>query len=162
MDSLHTIGFYVSAGLSVAGGLSVAFLPDRTRRGLGLAVVGIGLAGIYASLSAAFAGAVALVCYGGCAALVAAPGYRVIEQTVSGRWRQLASVAAAALLVLMAYSAFRGHFAHAIFYGGEIGSASVGRLLFAHDALATDAVGAIALAALVGATAAWRSRDPRP
>ena len=39
MDSLHAIGFYVSAALSVAGGLSVAFLADRSRRGLALAVV---------------------------------------------------------------------------------------------------------------------------
>jgi hypothetical protein len=38
----------------------------------------------------------------------------------------------------------------------------VGWQLFTHEALATDAVGALILVALVGATAAWRTRDRRP
>jgi hypothetical protein len=38
---------------------------------------------------------------------------------------------------------------------------TVARLLFAHDALATDAVGALVLAALVGAAIAWRRERPR-
>jgi NADH:ubiquinone oxidoreductase subunit 6 (subunit J) len=46
------------------------------------------------------------------------------------------------------------------FYGGWFNSAAVGRLLFAHDALATEAVGALIVVALVGATAAWRGRGP--
>ncbi|HEV2033299.1 MAG TPA: NADH-quinone oxidoreductase subunit J [Candidatus Dormibacteraeota bacterium] len=159
MDSLHAIGFYVSAALSVAGGLSVAFLPDRSRRALALGASGIGVAGIYASLSAAFAGVIALVCFAGCAALLAGPGYRIVELHSSGRWRQAGALAAAALFALLAYSAFRGHFANATFLGGSIAAAPVGRLLFTHDALAAEAVGALILVALVGATAAWRARE---
>lgn len=159
MDSLHAIGFYVSAALSVAGGLSVAFLTDRYRRGLSMAVAAIGVAGIYLSLSAGFAAAVALVCYGGCALLVAGATYRSFEITIAGSWRQVGALGAAALLAVLAYAAFRGHFAHATYFGGAFGSAAVGRLFFAHDALATEAVAALALVALIGATAAWRARD---
>jgi NADH:ubiquinone oxidoreductase subunit 6 (subunit J) len=161
MDSLHAIGFYVSAALAVAGGLSVAFLRDRERRALALGISGVGVAGIYLSLSAGFAALVALVCYAGCAVLLAGPSYRVVETVVNARWRQLGALAAAALLALLAYAAFRGQFAFANFLGGDIGSAAVGRLLFAHDALATDAVGALVLVALAGATVAWRARDRR-
>jgi len=96
MDSLHTIGFYVSAALSVAGGLSVAFLPERPRRGLALAVVAIGIAGIYLSLSAGFAALIALVCYGGCALLLAGSAYRVLEPAVGAGWRQAGAVTSGA------------------------------------------------------------------
>ena len=66
MDSLHAIGFYVSSGVSLAGALGVALLPLRDQRGVALGVAGIGLAGLYLSLSAGFAALVALgfyVCY---------------------------------------------------------------------------------------------------
>jgi NADH:ubiquinone oxidoreductase subunit 6 (subunit J) len=159
MDSLHAIGFYVSAALSVAGGLSVAFLPDRTRRALALGASGIGVAGIYVSLSAAFAGVTAVVCFVGCAALLAGPGYRIVELQASGRWRQIGAVAAAGLFAVLAYSAFHGRFASASFLGGGVGADSIGRLLFTHDALAAEAVGALILVALVGATAAWRGKE---
>ena len=159
MDSLHAIGFYVSAAVSLGGGLLVAFLPGRGARGVALAAAGVGIAGLYVSLSAAFTGLVALICFAGCALLLAAPAYRVIDVTVAGIWRQLGAIASAGLLAVLCYAAWRGNFVHATFYGGEINSASVGRLLFAHDALATEAVGALVLVALVGATAAWRSRE---
>jgi NADH:ubiquinone oxidoreductase subunit 6 (subunit J) len=159
MDSLHAIGFYVSAAVSLGGGLMVAFLPGRGWRGLGLAVSGLGIAGLYASLSADYAGLVALVCYAGCALLVAAPRYRVVDSPIGAVWLQAGGAAAAGLFALLAYAAFRGDFVHAAYKGGEIGSAALGRALFAHDALATEAVGALALVALVGATAAWRARD---
>jgi len=159
MDSLHAIGFYVSAALSVAGGLSVAFLADRSRRGLALAVVAIGVAGIYLSLSAGFAALVALVCYGGCAVLLAGSAYRVVEPATGGRWRQLGAIAAAALMAALAYAAYRGDFNRATYFGGTIGSAALGRRLLAHDALATEAVAALILVALAGATLAWRARD---
>ncbi len=162
MDSLHAIGFYVSAAVSVAGGLSVAFLSDRSRRAAALGAAGVGVAGIYASLSAAFAGGIALVCFAGCAALLAGPGYRIVELEVSGRWRQIGAVAAAGLFLVLAYAAFRGHFANVTFAGGSMEAGSVGRLLFTHDALAADAVGVLVLVALVGATAAWRARERRP
>jgi NADH:ubiquinone oxidoreductase subunit 6 (subunit J) len=159
MDSLHAIGFYVSAAVSVAGGLSIAFLPDRSRRGLFLAVVAIGVAGIDLSLSAGFAAIVALVCYGGCALLLAGSTYRGFEPPVGDRWRQVGAVGAAALVVVLAYAAFRGEFAHATYFGGSFGIAAMGRLLFAHDALATEAIAALTLVALVGANAARRARD---
>ena len=38
MDSLHAIGFYVSSGVSLAGGLGVALLPLRDQRGAAMAV----------------------------------------------------------------------------------------------------------------------------
>ncbi len=160
MDSLHAIGFYVSAAISVGGGLLAAFLSGRGSRGVALAVAGVGIASLYLSLSAGFAGIVALVCYAGCALLVAAPQYRVMDTVVGVAWRQVAAVAAAGLFVVLAYAAWRGNFFHpTLSYLGAINSASVGRLLFAHDALATEAVGMLVLVALVGATAVWRVRD---
>jgi NADH:ubiquinone oxidoreductase subunit 6 (subunit J) len=161
MDSLHAIGFYVSAALAGVGGLLLAFLRGHWRRGAALGLTGIGVAGIYASLSAGFAAVVVLVCYAACALLVARPDYRTVEQAVGGYWRQLGALGAALLLAALAYAAFRGDFAHATFYGGAFGSVSVGRLLFAHDGLATDAVGGLVLVALVGAALAWRRERPR-
>jgi NADH:ubiquinone oxidoreductase subunit 6 (subunit J) len=159
MDSLHAIGFYVSSGISLAGGLGVALLPRRGQRGVALGIAGIGLAGVYFSLSAGFAAAVALVCYAGCAVMLGGPGYRSVESAVAPLWRQLGATGAAALLALLAYSAFRGDFAHAGFGGGPFGAQTVGQLLFAHDALATEAVAALILVALVGAAAVWRVRE---
>ena len=159
MDSLHAIGFYVSAAISIGGGLLVAFLPGRGQRGLAVAVFGLGIAGLYATLSADFAGLVALVCYAGCALLIAAPRYRVVDSPVGFAWRQAGAVAAAGLFALLAYAAFRGDFVHAAFKGGEFGTAAIGQVLFSHDALATEAVGALVLVALVGATAVWRVRE---
>ena len=158
MDSLHAIGFYVSSGVSLAAGLGVALLPSRGRRGVALAVLGVGLAGIYLTLSAGLAAIVALVCYLGCAAMFASPRYRRLE-TVGGAWRQVGAVAAAALLAIVVYSAFRGDFVHASFYGGTFGVANLGRVFFAHDAVATEALAAIVFAALAGAAAVWRARE---
>ena len=160
MDSLHTIGFYVSAGLSVAGALLVALLPGRGARGAALGLTGVGLAGIYLFLSAGFAAAVALLCYAGCAWLLAGPAYRGLEHVVRPAWRQLGAVAAAGLLAALVYSAFRGDLVHTTFYGGWFNSVAVGKLLFAHDALAIEAVGALIVVALAGATVAWRGRGP--
>lgn len=160
MDSLHSIGFYVSAALAVIGGLLVAFVP-APRRGAALAVSGLGVAGVYVSLSAGFAAAVALICYAGCALLVARPDYRTVTQAATGLWRQLGAVGAALLLAALAYASFRGNFAHATFYGEPFGAVSAGRLFFTHDALATEAVGGIVLAGLVGAALAWRRERPR-
>jgi NADH:ubiquinone oxidoreductase subunit 6 (subunit J) len=159
MDSLHAIGFYVSATLLTGGALLVAFLPKRETRGLALAAVGLGLAGVDLSLSAGFAGTVTLLCYLAMAWLFAGRGYRTVEAGVAAPWRQLAAVGAAGLLAVTCYAAFRADFVHATFYGGAFGVSSVGRLFFAHDALATEAVGALILIALVGATAGWRARE---
>jgi NADH:ubiquinone oxidoreductase subunit 6 (subunit J) len=159
MDSLHAIGFYVSAAISLGGGLLVAFLPTRPLRGLAVAISGLGIVGLYASLSADFAGLVALVCYAGCALLIAAPHYRVMDTPVGALWRQVGAIAAGGLFAVLAYAAFRGDFVHAAFKGGEFGTAAIGQVLFSRDALATEAVGALVLVALVGATAVWRVRE---
>src|ERR1700682_4660051 len=116
MDSLHAIGFYVSAAISVGGGLALAFLPGRGSRGVALAVAGLGIAGLYLSLSAGFAGLVALVCFAGCALLLAAPHYRVIDAAVGGAWRAVGAVAAAGLFALLGDAAWGGGFFHALYY----------------------------------------------
>lgn len=159
MDSLHAIGFYVSSGVSLAGALGAALLPARSQRGNSLAVLGLGLAGIYLFLSAGLAAGVALVCYAGCAALIARRQYRPLQAVVTGAWRQLGAIGAAGLLAILAYSAFRGDFVHASFFGGTFGTANLGRLFFAHDVLAIEALAVLVLAALVGATAAWQQRE---
>ena len=159
MDSLHAIGFYVSATLSVGGALLVAFLPDRERRGLALAVTGLGLSGVMVTLSAGLAALVVLVCYLAMALLLAGPRYRVFELSVGTGWRQLGALGAAALFALLTFAAFRGDFVHTGYFGGSFGSAAIGRFLLDHDALATEAVGALVLVALVGAAAGWRVRE---
>jgi NADH:ubiquinone oxidoreductase subunit 6 (subunit J) len=159
MDSLHAIGFYVSSGVSIAGGLGVALLPLRDQRGVSLGILGVGLAGIYLTLSAGFAAVVALVCYLGCAVMFASPQYRRLETVTGAAWRQVGAIAAGALLAILVYSAFRGDFVHASFYGGTFGAANLGRVFFAHDAVATEAVAAIVFAALAGAAAVWRGRE---
>lgn len=159
MDSLHAIGFYVSSGISLAGALGVALLPLREQRGTALGVVGIGLAGVYLALSAGLAAILALVCYLGCAALVANPQYRSRETVVGPLWRQVGAVGAALLLAALAYSAFRGDFVSATFYGGVFGAASLGRVFFAYDAMATEAVALLVVVAFAGATAVWRVRE---
>jgi len=159
MDSPHAIGFFLSAAVSVAGGLFVAFLPNRSRRGLSMGAVAIGVAGMYVSLSAGFAAIVALICYAACALVLAGSAYRAVEPAMGTWWRQLGALGAAALLAALAYAAYRGHFAFDSYFGGPFGSAALGRLLFAHDALAVEAVAALVLVALAGATLAWRARD---
>jgi hypothetical protein len=159
LDSLHAIGFYVSSGVSLAGGLGVALLPSRDQRGLAMGAVALGLTSTYLSLSAGFAAAIALVCYAGCAVLLAATQYRSLPAVAGALWRQLGAIGAAALLGVLAYSAYRGDFAHADFFGGDFGAASVARVLFAHDAMATEAIAALALVALAGAAAVWRLRE---
>jgi len=159
MDSLHAIGFYVSSGVLLLGGLGVALLPGRELRGLALAVTGVGLAGAYFVLSAGTAGIVALIAYAGCAAMVAVPGYRLADVVVTSAWRQVGAVAAALLLAAVAYSAFRADFVQAKFHGGLFDARAVAQLLLAHDVLATEAIAALGVVALAGAAAAWRLRD---
>lgn len=159
MDSLHAIGFYVSSGVSLAGGLGVGLLPRRGWRGLALAVSGVGLAGIYLSLSAGFVAGIAVVCYLASAFALAAPGYRALEPADQPLWRQLGALGAAALLAVLAYAAFRGDFVHATFYGGALDTAALGRLLFEHDAPAVEAIAALALTAAAGGAAVWRLRE---
>jgi hypothetical protein len=91
--------------------------------------------------------------------MFASPQYRRLETVAGAAWRQVGAIAAGALLAILAYSAFRGDFVHASFYGGTFGAANLGRVFFAHDAVATEAVAAIVFAALAGAAAVWRGRE---
>ena len=159
MDSLHAIGFYVSSGISLVGGLGAALLPSRSGRGAAVGVEGVGLAGIYIALSAGFAAAVALLCYAGAAWLFANPRYRSLDNVAHANWRQVGAIGASGLLAVLAYSAFRGDFMHATFYGGPFDVAAVGRLILAHDAIATESVAVLVVVALVGARAMWRVRE---
>src|SRR2546429_7250107 len=108
MDSLHAIGFYVSSGVLLIGGLGVALLPGRELRGATLAVVGVGLGGLYVSLAAGFAAVVALICYLACGALVAGPRYRSVEAVVGPLWRQVGALGAAGVGVLVIFAALPG------------------------------------------------------
>jgi NADH:ubiquinone oxidoreductase subunit 6 (subunit J) len=83
----------------------------------------------------------------------------VIETVVATPWRQVGAIGAGALLAVLGFAAFRGSFAQANATGDGFAMADVGRLLFAHDALATEAVAALALVGLVGAFAVWRARE---
>ena len=157
MDTLHASGFYTSAALSIIGGLAVAILDDRGRRAAALAVAGIGVAGIYLSLSAGFAALVTLVCFAAAAALLARPDYRASLQPDRHTARQLAAAGAALAFAGLAYAAFKGNFVHGAFFGGLFNTAAVGRLLLGRDALAVEAVAMIAAISLTGAAIAWRS-----
>jgi len=157
LDTLHTSGFYMSAGLSVLGGLAVAFINRRARRAAALAVAGLGVSGIDLSLSAGFAALMALVTCAAAAALLARPDYRGVVRADHQRLRQAGAIASALLFAGLAYAAFKGSFVHGSFSGGPFDSAAVGRLLLGHDALATEAVAAIAAVALVGAAYVWRA-----
>ena len=159
MDSLHAIGFYVSSGVLLLGGVGVALLPGRGQRGAALAISGVGLAGLYAVLSAGFVAVIAIICYLAAGWLVAGPRYRPIESVVAPVWRQAGAVAAAALLAILAYAAFRGSFAQANLSAGPFEARAVARLLLAHDTLAAEAVVMLGAVAVIGAAAAWRARE---
>ena len=159
MDSPHAIGFYASSAVALGGALLVALLPGRGPRALALFVAGIGVAGVDLSLSAGFTAGVVLLTFAGCAALLARHDYRSFDFVTSGVVRQLGAVGAALLLAALAYAAYRGNFAHVTFNGGALGTAAVGRLLFEHDALATEAIGVLVVIALVLLTIAWRGRE---
>jgi len=159
MDSPHAIGFYASSAVALGGGLVVVFAGGRGLRALAMLISGAGVAGVYASLSAGFVAVIVLASFAGSALLLARPEYRTVRGGAAQVWRQLAAAGVAILLSALAYAAFRGDFAHVTFNGGFFGSAAVGRLLFARDALAAEAVGALVLAALAGLTVAWRVHD---
>ncbi len=159
MDSLHAIGFYASSAVALLGALLVALLSGRGRRALALFVAGIGVAGIDASLSAGFTAGVVLLTFAVSAALLARPDHRSFDLLTGGPVRQLAGIAAAVMLAALAYAAYRGTFAHVTFNGGELGTAAIGRLLFARDAVATEAAGVLVLIALVALGFAWRVRE---
>jgi NADH:ubiquinone oxidoreductase subunit 6 (subunit J) len=159
MDSLHTIGFYVASAVALAGAVLVAVLPGRGTRAGALLLTGVGIGGIDLSLSAGFTAGMVVLTFAGCAALIARHDYRSFDFPTGALWRQAGAIGAALLLLALAYAAYRGSFAHITFNGGALGTAAIGRLLFAHDAMATDAVGVLVLIALAALTIAWRARE---
>jgi hypothetical protein len=159
MDSPHAIGFYASSVVAVGGALLVALIPGRGARALALLVAGIGVAGIDASLSAGFTAGVVALTFAASAALLARHDYRSFDFVAPALRRQLSAVGAAVLLVALAYAAYRGGFAHVSFNGGALGTAAVGRLLFEHDALATEAIAVLAVIGVVVLTIAWRGHE---
>jgi hypothetical protein len=159
MDSPHAIGFYASSGVALLGALLVALLPGRGTRAAALLLAGIGVAGVDVSLSAGYTAGAVLLTFAGCAALLARHDYRSLDFVRGARPRQLGAVGAVVLLGGLLYAAYRGNFAHVVFNGGPLGTAAVGRLLLEHDGLATEAVGVLAVIALVTLTVLWRVRE---
>jgi NADH:ubiquinone oxidoreductase subunit 6 (subunit J) len=165
VDVLLTIAFYVCAGLALAGALGSALLASASSlRMLALLGVAVGTAGVLAALSAGFAALVTLVCLGTCAVLLGlrpAGASGAMGPIRDASWlAQLGAVAAAALFLTLAYVALRGDFVRGSYPGGWFGASFLGRLLFARDAIALQAVGLALLVGLTGVAA--RSRSGRP
>ena len=155
MDALHSALFYALAALTLAGGLAVALLAGE-RRLLGLLEVAVGLAGLYADLSAGFAAGAALLAYLACASLLlrtlrAWPALEAADREPRGVLQQVGGLLAGAVFLVLAYVAYRGDFAAGFQTSGEINTSAIGRLLLGRDALAAEA---LAGAFLVGVTAA--------
>src|SRR2546426_2891058 len=160
MDSLHAIGFYVSAALAGAGGLFLAFPASGQRRAVALGLVGLGVAGIDLALSAGFTALVVLICYAGCALLAMRPDHRFLEQAASGPWRQAGAVGAALLLAGVAYAAFCGNFAPAAFNGGPFRSVAGGRGLFPPPGAGAAAGGGVGVVSVGGGSRAGAPGRP--
>jgi NADH:ubiquinone oxidoreductase subunit 6 (subunit J) len=159
LDALHSILFYVFAAIAWGGGLAGALLRPRSWRGIALAVLAVGVAGLLADLSASFAAGVAAVSLLACAVLCGSPLPRArVDAQATRLTTQLGGIAAALLLAVLVYAILRSSFNSGSYPGGEVGTAALGRLLFGHDALAVEAAGAMLLAAMAGAAAAWRVR----
>ncbi len=162
MDVLSTGLFLVCAAVSVAGALLAALGPGGWRA-LGMLAVAVGVAVLFALLSAGFAAVVELVCGGGAALTVAAAGRLGARPPArgaepSGQFAQAVATACALALAALAYSAFRGGFFPGRYPGGLFDIAGLGRLLFDRDALAGAALGGLVMAAVGGAAVAWRRR----
>lgn len=157
MDTLHSILFYVFSAAALAGaGLTVLF-SSAERRALGLALLGLGLAGLYADLSAGFVGLVALVCYLAMAAVIGGPALRgVLEEPSRSFAQHLAGPSMAIVFIATAYAVFRADFENGAYPGGSFGSAALGRVLFGRDAPAAVAAAALVLCAVAAASALRR------
>src|SRR2546421_11322295 len=142
LDALHSALFYALAALTLAGGLAVALLAGE-RRLLGLLAVGLGLAGLYADLSAGFAAGAAVLAYLACAALLlrtlrAWPALDAADREPRGVLQQAGGLLAGAVFLVLAYAAYRGDFAAGFQTSGEINTSAIGRLLLGRDAPAVE------------------------
>lgn len=150
--------FYAFAAVTVAGGLATSLLDGRARA-LGLAAVTIGLVGLLADLDAGLAAIFSLVAFGACTMLVLRLSSPAEATEPAGAARQAGAALAGAVLLALAYIAFKGSYFHG--GGGAIGvlnSAALGRLLFGRDALAVEALVVALLAALAGGWLPLRGR----
>ena len=156
MDTLHSVLFYAFAAVLVAGGLVTALLAGRTRA-VGVAVVAVGLAGLYADLNAGFAAVVALLALGASAVILLrlqwVAGARV------GIGQQLGAVSAGAAFLVLAYVSFRFSYFPGSTFTGVFNAAALGRLLFGRDALATEAIAAALLVAAASGGLVVRARS---
>lgn len=160
MDTLHSVLFYAFAALTVGGGLCTSLLGGRARA-LGVAAVGVGLAGLYADLAAGYAAIVTLVALGACAALLlglAGPGLVAADAEPPGPARQLGAALAGVVFLALAYIAFRGSYPAGTASVGTVNAAAVGRLLLGRDALAVEALAAALLVAVAAGGMVARAR----
>ena len=164
MDLVLIIVFYAFAILGVVGALAAALSATASPRLLGLIAVAVGTSGVLISFSAWIVAFIALLCLGASALLVAGGGQvRGAAPAHQSGLREagratLAGVAAAALLlVLLVVVAAGGSFAKAGSGSAGLAASALGRVFFARDALAVDAVGAATMIALAaGALARGR------
>ena len=161
MDTLHSVLFYALATVTVGGALATALGPARLRL-FAMAAVAIGLGGLYADLSAAFAGLVALLAFIAVALLANArrDSEAGVQEAPRSIFQQLGGPLSALVFAVLAYLAWRTDF-HAGFHpSGEINATALGRLLVNRDALALEALAAAFLLAVIGARSRLRSRRP--
>jgi NADH:ubiquinone oxidoreductase subunit 6 (subunit J) len=150
MDTLHSVLFYAFAAVTVGGGL-VTSLLGRRARALGIGALAFGLAGLDADLDAGFAAVVTLVAVGASALLLLGlpPATRAAggEEQPAGIAQQLGAALAGAVLLVLLYVAFNGHYFGGATFTGQFNAAALGRLLAGRDALALEAVAAALLVA---------------
>jgi NADH:ubiquinone oxidoreductase subunit 6 (subunit J) len=156
LDTLHSVLFYAFAAVTVAGGLVAALLEARLRA-LGLGLVAIGVGGLLADLDAGFAALFSLVALGACALLILQlPAPRRWEP--AGAARQLGAALAGLAFLGLAYAAFRGSYATSGGLIGTFNAAGLGRLLFAHDSFAVEALAGALLVAMIAGAGLVRER----
>ena len=160
MDTLHSGIFYAFAAVTVAGGL-LAALADGRLRALGVGLVAVGLAGLYADLDAGFAALVTLVAVGASALVLlrAGAGRTVPPLEPGGLFNQLGAALAGIVFVVLAYIAFRGAYFSGFHAAGTFNTAALGRLLIDREALAVEAVAAALLAGSAAAALYARVRQ---
>jgi NADH:ubiquinone oxidoreductase subunit 6 (subunit J) len=100
------------------------------------------------ALSAGFVAVLSLVAWVGIGLTL---GREQVEIETLGALRaaQYAGVIAAAVFVVLAYTAVRLDFHHGAYPGGGFGAAILGRLLFTRDLLALEASAGVVLVAVV-------------
>jgi NADH:ubiquinone oxidoreductase subunit 6 (subunit J) len=160
LDTLHSVLFYAFAALTVGGGLVTSLLGGRARA-LGVAAVGVGLAGLYADLDAGYAALVILVALGACAVLLlglAGPRFAAADLEPAGLARQLGAALAGVVFLALAYVAFRGRYAGGTASIGAVNAAAVGRLLLGREALGVEALAAALLVAVAAGGLIARGR----